>query len=351
MSEVTAASSLERRKQLAIEAVAAACAVTRTVQRELASIQGVSKDDKSPVTVADFAAQAVVNHVLSQSTQSGGPGLLMVGEESAAILRDPSNRALLDQVVQAVRLTWPNAAPSDVLHAIDLGGHDATASAYWTLDPVDGTKGFLRNGQYALALAWIEGGLVKVGVMGCPNLSLDFRRDFNDPDPHGVIFAAVKGGGATMMSASQPEGGAAAIRASGAKGASGNQGPIRVCESVESGHTRHDDTARIVERLGGAGTPARLDSQAKYGVVARGQADAYLRLPTKPGYVEKIWDHAAGSLVATEAGAVVTDIDGKPLDFSRGTGLSANRGVVCAGPGFHGRIIEAIAALGLHPQR
>ena len=65
-------------------------------------------------------------------------------------------------------------------------------------------------------------------------------------------------------------------------------------------------------------------------------------LPTRADYVEKIWDHAAGMLVATEAGAVVTDIDGKRLDFSRGAGLSGNRGVLCAGPDFHGVLLSAI---------
>jgi 3'(2'), 5'-bisphosphate nucleotidase len=88
---------------------------------------------------------------------------------------------------------------------------------------------------------------------------------------------------------------------------------------------------------------AAPQSQCKYAVVARGQAHAYLRLPTKAGYVERIWDHAAGSLVATEAGALVTDIDGKPLDFSHGRGLETNRGIVAASAALHPRLIEAIA--------
>jgi 3'(2'), 5'-bisphosphate nucleotidase len=91
----------------------------------------------------------------------------------------------------------------------------------------------------------------------------------------------------------------------------------------------------------------RIDSQCKYAVVARGQADAYLRLPTRKGYIERIWDHAAGALVATEAGAVVTDIAGAELDFSHGRGLERNRGIVCAAPWAHGAIVEAIAAMGL----
>jgi 3'(2'), 5'-bisphosphate nucleotidase len=122
---------------------------------------------------------------------------------------------------------------------------------------------------------------------------------------------------------------------------------IRVCESVEVAHSRHDDVERVIELAGGkdAAQSARLDSQCKYAVVARGQADAYLRMPTKKGYVEKIWDHAAGMLIAQEAGAIVTDITGAPLDFSCGRSLQANRGIVCAAAGLHARLIDAIAHL------
>jgi 3'-phosphoadenosine 5'-phosphosulfate (PAPS) 3'-phosphatase len=68
---------------------------------------------------------------------------------------------------------------------------------------------------------------------------------------------------------------------------------------------------------------------------------------SRAGYVEKIWDHAAGKLVAEEAGVTVTDIFGRALDFSKGATLSANEGVVCAAPAVHGRIVEAIDALGI----
>ena len=126
-----------------------------------------------------------------------------------------------------------------------------------------------------------------------------------------------------------------------------SDGPIRVCESVEAAHSKQSDTQRIIEALGGAGTPARLDSQCKYAIVARGQADAYLRMPTRKGYVEKIWDHAAGAIIATEAGAIVTDITGASLDFGHGRRLETNRGVVCAAADLHPRIIETIAELGI----
>ena len=119
--------------------------------------------------------------------------------------------------------------------------------------------------------------------------------------------------------------------------------PVTMCESVESGHSDQDLSRRMMERFAPPAPPLRLDSQAKYAVVARGQAHAYLRLPTRKGYVERIWDHAAGSLLATESGCRVGDVDGKPLDFGHGRGLERNRGVVCASPSLFPLLIAAYA--------
>lgn len=318
----------------AIEAVKQACVVTRKAQADLESIRQLEKNDKSPVTVADFAAQAVVTHVLESSLGQ----IKLVGEESSGELRESDQKSLCQAVVETVQIAWSEATKDQVLDAIDVGNHDASASSYWTLDPIDGTKGFLRGGQYAISLALIENGEVILGVLGCPNLSADFDQSFNEPDPEGLIYFAEKGDGSWLVSGeNSPE----KIKIDQ------YDGLIRVCESVEAGHSKHDDSAKIVEQIGGAGESARLDSQCKYAVVARGQADAYLRLPTRADYVEKIWDHAGGMLIAQEAGMVVSDIYGKPLDFSQGAGLKNNSGVICASPKFHDQIINAIKELGI----
>jgi len=49
----------------------------------------------------------------------------------------------------------------------------------WTLDPIDGTKGFLRREQYAIALAFIRDGRVELGVLGCPELVDGNRAELN----------------------------------------------------------------------------------------------------------------------------------------------------------------------------
>ena len=95
-----------------------------------------------------------------------------------------------------------------MLDAIDFGNHDATASSYWTLDPVDGTKGFLRRGQYAVSLALIEDGKVVAGVLGCPNLGMDFARS----EIHTAWRSGAEAcGGAASVSARESAGRAAAI--------------------------------------------------------------------------------------------------------------------------------------------
>ncbi|MCC6201748.1 MAG: 3'(2'),5'-bisphosphate nucleotidase [Gammaproteobacteria bacterium] len=329
--------ALGARLRLAIDAVATACRITRQVQQRLHEVAQMTKDDRSPVTVADFAVQAVI------AMHLGGHGpLRLVGEESSDALRADPSSPLCHAVVDAVRTVRPEATLDLVLDAIDLGSHDASSSAYWTIDPIDGTKGFLRGQQYAVSLAHIEQGIVTLGVLGCANLPAAFDRSFNDGDPHGQIFFAERGIGCFALPADEPN--ATPRRVQARTQASG---PIQVCASVEKEHSSESDTDRVIAAVGGAGEPVRLDSQCKYAVIARGQADAYLRLPTRKSYLEKIWDHAAGQIVAAEAGAIVSDIDGKPLDFSRGATLAGNRGIVCASQAFHARLIGAIAQLGI----
>jgi len=325
--------------ECAVQAVAKACAVTRRLQAKLDQIRQLTKSDRSPVTVADFAAQAVVAMCLKENFGD----INLVGEESADELRTSSGDALVQSITEAVQHVLPNVGDSEVLDAIDVGNHDASGSQYWTIDPVDGTKGFLRNGQYAVSLALIEHGTVQLGVLGCTNLSNDFTRSFFDPDPTGCIYYATLGGNSWYLPADQPDARPTQIKAA----SSVSMDALRVCESVEAAHSKQDDTTRILKHLQATSAPARLDSQCKYAVVGRGQADAYLRLPTGVGYVEKIWDHAAGMIVAQEAGALVSDMHGKALDFSTGPTLTANEGIICCAPMIHEKVIDAIKTLGI----
>jgi len=316
-------------------AVALAARATRFVQSSTA-LDGISKDDRSPVTIADWASQAVVAMTL-------GGGIALVGEEDAAALRAPASEPLLARVAEATSHALGRAVTrAQCLEAID-SGRAAPCARFFTLDPVDGTKGFLRRQQYAISLALIEGGAVTLGVVGCPNLPAHDPADYDAADPLGCIAYAALGAGAWMeRDAAPPARLAIAPWSAGA--------PVRSCESVESGHSKQDLSVELLAAIGAPGQPARLDSQCKYVVVARGGADIYMRLPVKADYREKIWDHAAGALVATEAGARVCDVDGRPLDFSRGRELTANRGVFAGHPSIVEPLVRAYAARTAGPQ-
>lgn len=139
------------------------------------------------------------------------------------------------------------------------------------------------------------------------------------------------------------------------------EGSLNFLESVEAAHSSHSFNERVTKLLGITRAPTRMDSQAKYCALARGDGGAYLRMPTGVGYVEKIWvsqyplpfardlnhrsrvqDHAPGSLLVEEAGGVVTDSRGQSLDFGLGRTLGENYGIIAAGKDVHSAILAAV---------
>ena len=320
--------------KFALDAVRQAAILVRHVQAEMVS-PALTKDDRSPVTVADFASQALVSKLLSETF----PGDPLVAEEDAAELRTPSGSEALDRVTDFVRNYIAGATPGSMCDWIDYGRGEV-AARFWTLDPIDGTKGFLRGDQYAVALALIEGGQVQVSVLGCPHLSDACRPDYGGP---GSLVISARGQGTWTTSIESP-GYFAQLEVSGTNDAS----QARILRSVESGHTNVGQIDRFAKALGVQAEPVRLDSQAKYAVLAAGGGELYLRLlsPSRPDYREKIWDQAAGSLVLEEAGGRISDLDGKPLDFTAGRSLTGNRGVLASNTLMHTDALAALREIG-----
>ncbi|MBD5779163.1 3'(2'),5'-bisphosphate nucleotidase [Pelagicoccus sp. NFK12] len=322
-------------KELAVaqEAVRKASQLCSAAQRGLVDAEKHDKADKSPVTVADYGAQALVLSTLAAAF----PGDPAVGEEDSSDLRKAENAELFSRVVEYAQKVDASLDADSVLAAIDRGSHSGGSSGrFWTLDPIDGTKGFLRGEQYAVALALIENGEVLLGVLGCPNLPVDPNKPEGEK---GCLLFAVKGQGAFQAPLSD-------LSAATSISTDSVTDPAQAvfCESVESGHTAHGRSASITEALGTAVEPFRMDSQCKYAAVSRGQASVYLRLPTRPGYEEKIWDHAAGYIVLLEAGGKIADTFGQPLDFSLGRTLKNNKGIVATSPAVFESVVKAVVA-------
>jgi 3'(2'), 5'-bisphosphate nucleotidase len=320
--------------QFALEAVQQATLLVTQIQGDQETM-ALTKDDLSPVTVADFASQALVGRLLGEQF----PNDALVAEEDAATLRAPSEKPALTQVTHYVSDRYPGVTPDQVLKWIDRGGQE-TASSYWTLDPIDGTKGFLRGDQYAIALALVVRGEVQVGVLGCPNLS---QGALVDPGGPGSLVYAVRGAGAWTMPLTGP-GKAVRLQVSETY----NPARARLLRSFESGHTNTGQIDDLAAALGVAVEPVRMDSQAKYALLAAGAGELYLRLlsPSKPNYREKIWDQAAGSILVEEAGGRVTDLHNVPLDFTQGRMLTRNRGVLATNGLLHQATLDGLRAVG-----
>ena len=329
---------LEHERNIAIDIVRQAARISRAVQSEIAPGRW-DKEDRTPVTVADLAVQGVVSGSLLEHF----PNDPLMAEEGSEELRQPAWADLLEKVAENVHLVRTDRPPRDaILDWIERGQQPIDpARRYWILDPVDGTKGFLRKEQYAIALALVERGEILLGVLGCPNLPRSLGEEAGSPG--GQIYVAVRGEGADVLdlatngeiSSPRP------IRVS----ASTDPAATRWCERVESSSKNKDHTAQIVERAGITNAPFRIDSQAKYAVVARGEASLYLRHTLDPNYREKVWDHAAGVVIMEEAGGKVTDLRGRPLDFSVGRQLDRNRGIVATNGLLHDSVLEAVQAV------
>ena len=316
-------------------AVIEAMRICRAIQKDLKREDSITKADKSPVTIADFTSQAVICKMLTEPF----PGIPIVAEESSDALKKPEHKEVLEKVFYYID---GDAAVRNILNrenlfqSIDLGGSEPREEPFWTLDPIDGTKGFLRGEQFAVALALIVGGEVKLGILGCPNLEVPGQSSRG-----GYLLSAVKGSGTQLLNVTGGERTVVSV--------SGITDPqkMRFVESYVSAHSNMEMQLQIARLLEMERDPVRMDSQVKYGVVATGNAEIYLRIPhpKTPDYREKIWDHAAGSVIVEEAGGMVPDIFGKSLDFSVGMTLKNNRGIFVSIPAVHDRILGIIKEL------
>ncbi|VFR00966.1 unnamed protein product [Cuscuta campestris] len=342
---VRALSSMSYNAQLdaAKKAATLAARLCQKVQKKLVQTDVQSKSDQSPVTVADYGSQAVISVILQKELPSYSFSL--VAEEDSEDLRKEHSQETLQRITEIVNDTLACAdsgitsalSQEDVLAAIDSGRSDGGPSGFhWVLDPIDGTKGFLRGDQYAIALGLLDEGNVVLGVLACPNLPLASVAYHDHEGDSGCLFFAQVGGGTYMQSleGSSPK----KVHVTDIE----NPEEASIFEAFEAAHSMHDLSSLIAKKLGVKASPVRIDSQAKYAALSRGDGAIYMRFPHK-GYREKIWDHAAGYLVVSEAGGIVRDAAGKPLDFSRGRYLDSDTGIIVTNQKLMPALLKAVS--------
>ena len=323
----------QQERETAIRAVIAASRLTRNVQNDLIGKRSIQKEDKTPVTVADYGSQAVICKILNDAF----PDDPIVAEEDSKELSKPEHAEILLQVTHYVNASSLHVSSGKVCQWIDLGS-GSVSHRYWALDPVDGTKGFLRGDQYAIALALIETGTVRVGALACPNIILNTH---GEGMSRGGLFVAVRGQGAVEFDL--------AGRSDRKIHVSNVNSPRQalLMESLEAAHSDQRLHLEFAKKLGISRPPLMMDSQTKYAILARGEASIYMRIPSPqtPDYREKIWDHAAGSILVEEAGGKVTDALGRALDFTCGKKFEKNYGIIATNGWLHRTVINALGPL------
>jgi len=360
----------EKENEIALDAVRIASTICDKVQGQLMRMdeKSITKGDKSLVTLADYASQAVIAWRIGQDE----PDMKFLGEEDADALVNggEDGKEVLGKITvlvnEAIRAFYPDAkelSDDDVIALIDKGkGEGGPVGRHWILDPVDGTLGFVRGDQYAIALALMDEGELVLGAMGCPNMpkSGDVL-EFNDAYSYGFsprtvskmlaggssaktdwykgcVFTAVRGNGCWMWPTS-PD-----VKVNPTKvhvSSAFDPKKARFCEPVMKANSSQGFTASVADNLGIESKPLRIYSQVKYGSVARADADVFMKFP-KAEYREKVWDHAGGVILVEEAGGVVSDAGGAPLDFSKGRYLELDRGIVAASSALHEKLMQAI---------
>jgi 3'(2'), 5'-bisphosphate nucleotidase len=363
--------------RLALQAVHRASLLTKSVLRSLQNnVSAETKADDSPVTIADFAAQAL----LISALHAVYPSDAFLGEESADALRQ--NEQLADRVWQLVLrakeeadagesaksnaqenvrneragLAFPTSK-EDMFELIDRGGKGEVTGRgrVWVMDPVDGTATFMQGQQYAVCLCLLVDGVQQVGVIGCPNLAVDVQgpvsekrihEDQVDKDGYGVVLSAVKGQGTYIRSMTASNGLGEPRHIDLTSRPEKNLPELNFVEATVGKTSLSQDEHKAVATSLGANWPGTVlwSQQMKYVALTLGATDVMVRIPKTLDRFTYIWDHAGGHLLFQEAGGVISDFNGEQIDFAQGRQIKGQRnwGMIACMPGLFEKVGRAV---------
>lgn len=241
---------------------------------------------------SDYLTAALIAEVEAIARDAGAAIMNIYGrdfsieqkaDQSPLTEADAAAHQLIDARLKQLELSLPVLSEEDTEQ---FGGADAQGR-YWLVDPLDGTKEFIkRNGEFTVNIALIEQGKPVLGVVYAPALSL--------------CYTAARGVGASKTDA---DGNTSSITVATHEPGT----PWRV---VGSRSHAGEAMPRLLEQLGEHRLVA-MGSSLKLCLVAEGAADVYPRLgPTS------LWDTAAAHCVAEQAGGRVIQLDGQPLSYA-----------------------------------
>ena len=237
---------------------------------------------------------------------------------------------LRSRVHELALLARPGQSAAEIDDAIDQGTGDGRTPDHWVIDPIDGTRGYLRGQQYCVCLALVRDGRPILGLAGCPRLGRS-----------GWLMGAVRGKGTWRWDL-----GRLGAAPDSPQASPPGRATLIACESSDASARARARLRRIGELLGSPLSARPMESQCKFVLVAAGEADLAMRLAVRERSAnhDMVWDYAGAVVFAEEAGATMTDCDGGPLVFGRGREIDGNRGILCAAPWLHRRAVDACRA-------
>ncbi|KAH6897134.1 hypothetical protein B0T10DRAFT_556973 [Thelonectria olida] len=308
----------------------------------------IEKEDLSPVTVADFAVQAL----LAATIKHAFPEDRAVGEEDASDLR--KNPVLLERVwslltrVEGAAGCKLPASREQMCDLIDeCGSSSPGPGRTWVFDPIDGTKTYVRGELYAINMGLLLDGEQVAGIVACPNMSINatapLRNENIDPAGQGCILFAVKNHGAFVRT----------MNDSNAKKLSrhttGQDVRFVTCANIVD--SALDGIHEIVADRLNAPYPGcdLVPWVLRWAVLAMGLGNTTVWVYKRRDRYAKAWDHAGAMLLFEEAGGMITDVHGNPIDLTAGRKICNNFGFVAAPADLHGRVLQTVRDV-LHEQ-
>jgi len=356
------ASSTHQRE---LEVLYGALQVSSRLSRQILSQPAkgvVQKEDFSPVTIADFAIQAL----LACTVKAAFPGDTVVGEENASQLRN--DLYLLEHVYELLRwvagdghteeasqrkamlppgVTVPDSRER-MCDLIDECGEESPSERgrCWVFDPIDGTKTYVKGELYAVNAALLVDGKQQLGMVACPNLSAGASAPLSNASTakEGCVVYAIKGEGAYVRSL---EGSPADIL--DAKRLPDHSESLSLADvkfvtcitGVDSALANVNET--LATRLG-VDYPNcdLLPWVLRWTTLALGLGNTTVWVYKKKERRGKAWDHAGAMLLFEETGGKVTDVHGKDIDLSVGRTMDSNFGFVAAPSGLHSKVLAEV---------
>jgi 3'(2'), 5'-bisphosphate nucleotidase len=305
-------------------AVRLAVELTRRV-RQL-TLDPSDKSANDPVTIADYGAQAILLRAISRLY----PNAAILAEERSEqflSLVTPDKRTLITKMVSDV--IGEAVTERELIGWLDFGG-GREERELWTVDPIDGTRGYVAGRRYCVALGIMTDRVPSAGLLACPG--------YPSTDGRGRLLYTVG-----SVAYSQPlDGGAPKQILVRQRRDSSQFLPI---ESTDQREVDHPVVLRVCEQLGIVDAQVQAyDGQDKYATIASGDADFYLRPERPKDRPHYIWDHVPGVAILQAAGGVASDLTGAALDFRHGERLPT-LGVIVSSRAAHAQVVDALKAV------